>query len=232
MEKMLIFAPHIDDAEFGVGGWIARAKREGLAEAHVLVAFSGNSYVRSDRVRVTYDDRKLEMNRAMKTLGVVSWRSSEWFPENSGYTVDYPLLVNLISDHIEETDPTEVFVCLPSFNQDHKVLFDAVVTALRPGMHPRVKHVWAYEYPGNAWGSERPAWGRAYLELTPGDVQLKMDSLNCHETQFKGRTVAVAPWAAHAMMLQRGAEIGVTYAECVYLLRESFLLHRPKKVAL
>lgn len=219
---MLVIAPHVDDAEFGVGGWLHRAQRKGIGTARVVVV-AGGDYQRSDGTAVEWAQREHEARAGMLRLGIKNYELLNLMPENAGHTADYAKIVGAIERQIAAFEATEVFVPLPSFNQDHRLVHDACLTALRPGMFSRhLKHVWAYEYPGNAWASERPQWGRAYLGLGPEDITAKMDALGRHYSQFSGRRVAVGPEAAYAMLVQRGSEVGLDAAECVYLLREVY----------
>lgn len=220
-ERMLVLAPHADDAEFGIGGWIARAKEEGVGVFNVVIAATGD-YRRSDGGFVTENLRKREAAEAFKLLGVDAWRAAGWFSENGALAADYGRIVHLIAREIDHWQPTEVFCALPSFNQDHRVLFDAFVTALRPGMHKGVKNVWAYPYPGNCWGPAPPREGRCYLKLEQRHVDVKMQALAAHQSQWDGRSVGVNPQASLINMQQWGSEIGEPYAELVYLLREVY----------
>lgn len=222
MERMLVFAPHVDDAEFGLGGWLHRAIRKSMGTVRIDVLTCGG-YTRSDGMYVANETREREAAAAFKRLGVANYGFSGMLSEGGQQNASYAQLVAHIEREIREFQATEVFLPLPSFNQDHRTVHDACVTALRPGMFAsHLKHVWAYEYPGNAWGSERPTYGRAYLGLEPIDVEAKMVALACHRSQFEGRKVAVGPLAARHMLTQRGSEVGLDAAECVYLLREVF----------
>jgi hypothetical protein len=51
-------------------------------------------------------------------------------------------------------------------------------------------------------------------------VHRKIEALKLHKSQFEGRKIAVGPEAASILARQRGAEIGVEYAELIYVLKE------------
>ena len=48
----------------------------------------------------------------------------------------------------------------------------------------------------------------------------KIEALELHKSQFDGRQAGVSPYAAMALAMQRGVEIGTKYAELVYVLKE------------
>jgi len=215
-KRVLILAPHCDDAEFGLGASIQRWREEG-ATIQVLIA-SCSDYQRSDGNPVCAKQRLIEARKAFDLLGVSGWKSGGWFKENQALSVDYGRLVSLIENEIKVVDATDVYVCLPSFNQDHRVLFDATMTAFRPGA--QLASLYAYEYPGNVWGPTPPETGKRYLVVDMDEIQTKIEALEMHETQFAGRSAGVGPQAAVTLARQRGAEIGSQFAELVYMLKE------------
>jgi LmbE family N-acetylglucosaminyl deacetylase len=221
-ERMLVFAPHCDDAEFGLGGWMQKAIAENVGEFRVVVACDG-SYTRSDGQWVDGDVRIKESVAALQSLGVTNVSHPGWFKENNGNVANYTALVQSIALEVEAWQPTEAFICLPSFNQDHRVLHEAFMTAFRPGQHPFVKHLWAYPYPGSHWGGYLPATGRTYIALTKEQVITKVAALRTHQSQFQGREPAVGPRSALVNMMQWGSEVGIEYAELLFLMRE---IHR------
>lgn len=157
-----------------------------------------------------------EARKALGILGVKDVRFPGWFVENHALNAEYVKMVTDIEAMLLGYD--EVYVCLPSFNQDHRVLFDAFITATRPGM--TLANLYAYEYPGNSWGPPVPTAGKRYLVASTINAGRKISALEAHETQFKDRFVAVGPQAAALLLAQRGIEIGQPQAELVYVLRE------------
>jgi N-acetylglucosamine malate deacetylase 1 len=214
--NILILAPHCDDAEFGLGASIQRWREEG-ASVHVLIA-SCSDYSRADGQNVCGKGRLIEARAAFEHLGVNSWKSAGWFKENQALACDYGRLVSQIEGEIKAINPSEVYVCLPSFNQDHRVLYDATLTAFRPGA--QLASLYGYEYPGNAWGPNQPEHGRRYLIVDHDEMATKIEALDLHKSQFEGRTAGVRPQAALVLATQRGAEIGTKFAELVYVLKE------------
>lgn len=215
-KHLLVLAPHADDAEFGLGAYLCKCAKQ-YAVIAVVIAASGD-YTRDGQV-ISGAERRNEAVAALRHLGVQKIAFSSFFEENKALSADYVSIVSKIEELIETLKPDEVFVSLPSFNQDHRVLFDATMTALRPGRGNDVK-LYGYEYPGNCWGPPPPTTGKKYLVATPETSVRKIQSLKMHRTQFDNRFVAVGPEAAVALLVQRGSEIGVPAAELVYLLRE------------
>jgi LmbE family N-acetylglucosaminyl deacetylase len=216
--SVLVLAPHADDAEFGVGGYLRRLTR-GEQQVRVVV-FAYGDYRKTDGTKVEFETRKQETFKAMEFLGVEDCCFVEGMHENWGDRVSRCDMTRQVEKVIEDFYPEDLFVCLPSFNQDHESLFSATVTALRPGRFDGLRRVFAYEYPGNCWGPHPPQHGRCYMPLIDTDAQAKINALNCHQSQFSTRDHRHAtPAGASTLMALRGSECGVSNAELVYLLR-------------
>lgn len=212
----LIFAPHHDDAEFGMGGTIQRFRQMGQ---HVAVAVcTAGDYRRSDGKLVGSLERQAETRTALTILGVTKTYFFDMMQENRGLEASYSSMVGRIEHMIRDLTPTNVYVCLPSFNQEHRMLYDAMITAFRPNWG--LPNLIAYEYPGNCWGPAPPPAGRRYVVLDDVMMKHKLEALNMHRSQFEGRPVGVGPDAALTLAAQRGAEIGGGYAELLYVLKE------------
>jgi LmbE family N-acetylglucosaminyl deacetylase len=212
----LILAPHHDDAEFGLGATIQKWISKGDT-VHVVIA-AGGDYQRADGAVVDGQIRVLETQAAMKILGVESCTLAEWFKENRAFEVDYGGLVWLIERQIAHVTATNVYVCLPSFNQDHRVLYDATITAFRPG---GVKaNLSAYEYPGNQYMYPAPEFGRRYHPAASREANKKIEALRAHKSQFDGRVGGVSPDAAMILGAMRGQEIGEPFAEVTFVIKE------------
>jgi LmbE family N-acetylglucosaminyl deacetylase len=212
MKNVLVLAPHPDDAEFGVGGAIHRMLFEGYAIT-VVVAVTGG-YRRLDGTEIGGGTRLEEAKRAMQMLGRVELRMESWFKENEGDTTPQKDLIGKVEAVLWERPWEMVFVNLPSFNQDHRALYDAVLTAFRPVSRSLPARLCAYEYPGNSWGPATSGLGTMYVALNQVQLNAKLRALRCHVSQFSGRQGNhVSPEGAELLAKWRGSEIGVDYAE-------------------
>ena len=162
--------------------------------------------------------RSQESEAAFKYLGIDKFAFQDWFKENKGLDANYGFVVSQIEKAVDHFNPSDTYVCLPSFNQDHRALYDATVTAFRPGGATGNLH--AYEYPGNQWHQELPIFGRRYHRGTSQTMARKATALKFHETQFKGRVGGVDPAFAYNLGALRGHEIGVPFAEVTFVIKE------------
>ena len=131
--KRLIIAPHVDDDVLGCGGILDKT-------CHVV--YCGLNETGLDN-RPTMDDRIEEINNVQSVTG----HSFEIF-DNLVNRYDEYKLIGQIENVINIQKPKEVYVCHPSYNQDHKSVYNASMIALRP--HDRnhfVSRVLLYEQP-------------------------------------------------------------------------------------
>lgn len=206
----LIIAPHVDDAELGMGGYIARAVEENPDIKITVLVMCLSDYTNRDGNVVRASERHEEACRAAQVLGV-QYINLE-FDENRLPLVDYGYLVSKVELAVRNLQPKELFIPLPSFNQDHRVTHDVCVTACRNVIAPEV---WAYEYFGNNWGEgyQAPQWGKCLVRLEQRHIDQKTRALKCHESQ----NLNPALWEVQAQA--RGIEADVQYAEAFYLMR-------------
>lgn len=216
--SLLVIAPHFDDAEFGCGGLLAKFR--GVMPTRVLV-LSASSYKDARGQTIVGSVREHEGKVAASALGyeLTLVRVAN---ENEFLGASYSNVVGVIERHVKEWMPKLVVIPTPSYNQDHRVTYDACMTVLRPTWQPMLD-VWAYEYPMSCWGPgvvDGPFVGKKYVRLDIDQMNLKLAALAAHKSQVFGKKGLSSCDGALALARMRGAEIGEDYAERFVPLRE------------
>ena len=117
MAKKLIIAPHVDDDVLGCGG---------IIDKDTFVLYCGLN--ESDLVdRPSMKMRLDEAEKAAVYLG-----HSYILLENKVNNYTIPDLIAPIEKLINDLAPEEVYIPYPSYNQDHRVVYEASLVALRP----------------------------------------------------------------------------------------------------
>lgn len=82
-------------------------------------------------------------------------------------TVPKKEIISKLDNIINSYQPTMVFIPLPSYHQDHIVLFETCFAALRPKPPQFIKLIAMYEYPLISWQYQK-FWntGELYLDLS------------------------------------------------------------------
>ena len=178
----LILAPHADDDVLGCGG---------ILDSDCFVVYCG-----LDESGIQGRPSQEERVREIEDVVAVTRHGFEIL-ENP---VNQYAKCNLISDFervINDHEPLEVYVCHPSYNQDHKEVYDAAMVALRP--HDK-----------NGGVDFKPNY------FVPIDVEKKVKVYTLMESQvrsFRG------PDHVRAISKLRGGQSNCEYAEAFQVLR-------------
>tara|TARA_B100000519_G_C14190306_1_gene412819 strand:- start:144 stop:749 length:606 start_codon:yes stop_codon:yes gene_type:complete len=129
----LIIAPHVDDDVLGCGGILDKS-------CHVVYCGLDETGLED---RPTMGDRLKEINDVQSITG-----HSFDVLNNLVNRYDEFKLIGQLENAINTIKPKEVYVCHPSYNQDHKSVYNASMIALRPhDTNYFVPKVFLYEQP-------------------------------------------------------------------------------------
>jgi bacillithiol biosynthesis deacetylase BshB1 len=230
---LLVFGPHADDLEIGLGGTIAKHTAEG---ASVGLCDLTEGELSSNG---TVDERKHEAARAAHVLGA-AWRENLGWPD--GGIADTPDMIRSAVDLVRRSRPTAV--AIPYWNDRHPDHV-AASTVLRRAIF--MSGLRRYQTGADAW---RPDWICSYFindGATPSFVvdvsahyHRKREALDCYRSQFTpppDGSVATRLTASTFRQLiesrdaQFGALAGVAFAEGIVvrepIVRSGLLKHRP-----
>lgn len=220
--RVVAISPHSDDAELGLGGYIARLNRMGKAKVDVYLMARDSLSFTKEQAEVCPSTRLEEGRWAQSVLGF------NLHPLNAAFDGDFNgeprgVLVKKIEDVIYSAPVDELYIPLPSFHQDHTATFEICIAALRPRLTRKLpKRVYAYEYPGQAWGPAPPTSGKVYKQISEDDLDAKVAALKMHKTQWVSVPDApiVGEHAIRGLAMLRGSEAMMRFAEMFYLLRQ------------
>jgi len=147
-EKILIVAAHPDDEVLGCFGTVARLIKEGY-EAYTLILGEGKTSRDEKRV-VTNQKSEIqklnkEIEKANNAIGIKKVFIKS-FPDNRFDSVDLLDIVKVISKIKEEIQPDIIFTHFKNdLNIDHRITYQAVLTATRPMKDESVKEIYSFE---------------------------------------------------------------------------------------
>jgi len=147
-KRILIVAAHPDDEVLGCFGTVARLIKEGY-EAYTLILGEGKTSRDDKRVtEARKDDIEIlnsEIKKANDTIDIKKV-FVESFPDNRFDSVDLLDIVKVISKVKEEVQPDIIFTHFENdLNIDHRITFQAVLTATRPMKKECVKEIYSFE---------------------------------------------------------------------------------------
>jgi hypothetical protein len=205
--KVLILAPHADDAEIGCGGTISRLIREGhevyelvfsIAQRDIPENFDAN--IRRKELKASCDLMGIE------NLNIFEYEDNEIIHRNFGdYRQD---ILDWIIAHKNVVKPDMAFIpCADDRHQDHQVIHAEGVRGLNG-----VKTILGCDTPWNHMIN-----ANYFVELSKVDVSNKISSLTCYESIINKRySKAEVIWAWAKF---RGLQAGSEYAEVFELIR-------------
>lgn len=221
-KNTLIIAPHADDEVLGCGGFIWQQTNDGKKVDVAIVALGGIHHPHLTTA-ASYEQRYRELEKSSAILGCQI--AGVLFP-NMDMRLDTVAMVDLVSklDEIIFTGKYDsVLLPYPSLNHDHKIVFDAAWSALRPHHKQTVKTVALYEYgyvyhqPAN---SLSPSGGKLYQPLTKEAYRAKIEALHCYLSQLRPAPSPTNDTVVETLAKFRAMEChqsGVDYAELFYL---------------
>ena len=142
MKKKVIFAPHVDDDVLGCGSILDK-------ESVVIYCGLDESSIPN---RPSMETRLAEADAVQEYLG-----HSYRVLDNKVNQYSASSLIAEVESLLNEIKPSDVFIPHYSYNQDHRAVYNAALTALRP--HDKnhfVPNVYVYEQPHTAIWDNKP----------------------------------------------------------------------------
>ena len=201
MIKKLIIAPHVDDDVLGCGGILDE-------NCHVV-------YCGLDETGI--ENRPSKQHRLDEIQDVIKITNHDYeILENNVNRYNEHNLIGHFERIINEVKPLEVYVCHPSYNQDHRAVYNATMVALRP--HDKnhfVKKVFIYEQPHMLF------WDNGGIDFKPNyfvpiDIEKKVKVYECMKSQVRSFR---SPDHLRAIGKLRGGQSDCDYAESFQIVR-------------
>ncbi len=148
MKKILIVAAHPDDEILGCAGTAARLISKGL-EAHTLILGQGlaSRVSTKDNYGINQELSKLKHQACLanKKIGVKTVSFCD-FPDNQLDTLPLLEIIRAVEKVKNRIKPAMVFThFFADLNIDHRLTYQAVITATRPALDESVKEIYSFE---------------------------------------------------------------------------------------
>jgi LmbE family N-acetylglucosaminyl deacetylase len=209
LKRVLVLAPHTDDAELGCGGTISRFVQENINVYVAAFSTANESLPAGCKPNLL----KEEFAQAMRTLDV---------PEEHIITYDYP--VRRLSYYRQEVledlvqlrrsiEPDMVFIpSIRDVHQDHQVLHNEGVRAFKDIT------VWGYELPWNHFTFS----AQAFIRLEERHIEAKWQALQVYLSQIQKELPYFTKDFIRSLATIRGVQVKAKFAECFEVKRIRF----------
>lgn len=206
VKKVLLLAPHTDDAELGCGGTMARMLENDI-EIHVAAFSTARASLPPG---ADPDLLKNEFIASMKFFGI---------PENQLYIYDYEVRkLNYSRQEVLEelvrlrASIAPDMVLVPSgsdLHQDHQVVHNEGLRAFKEVT------VWGYELPWNHISFS----AQAFVTLEKRHLDKKWEALKLYESQFVKQRQYFTEEFIYGLAKVRGTQVRSEYAESYEVIR-------------
>ncbi len=215
--KILIVAAHPDDEILGCGGTIIKLKEE--SEINVIFMTDGVS-ARGKHAKKKLIRRK-KCERLFKYLKI---NKPIFFnlPDNQMDKVPLLKIVKKVENKITKFKPDTIFThyseCL---NIDHKITYQAVLTACRPLKNSPVKKILSFEILSSTeWSKNKnKAFDPNYFIDITKAIEGKINALKFYKEELREYPHSRSLKGVKALARFRGISCGKNYAEGFYLNR-------------
>lgn len=216
---VLAIVAHADDETLGCGGTLAaHAARGDLV--HCLIVADGVTS-RQGEALTDVAARDDAAARAMHTLGVNPPRRLA-YPDQRLDTIALLDITQAIEAEIERCKPAIVYTHhADDLNKDHRVVAQAVLTALRPTPVQTVRAIYAFEtLSATEWNYAAPPFRPSRFVDISHTLETKMAALECYGDEMREFPHTRSREAVRALARLRGANVGVAAAEAFEILRQ------------
>ncbi len=188
-KRILIVAAHPDDEILGCGGTVSRLTKEGH-EAYTLILGEGvtsRDEKRDARKRMIEINRlKIQAIKANKAIGVKKVFHYD-FPDNRFDSVPLLEIVKVIEKIKNELKPEIIFTHFKGdLNIDHRVAYEAVITASRPLSNETVKEIYSFNVLSSTeWNYPLRFSPNVFFEISK-TLKDKVKSMRFYGSELKG----------------------------------------------
>jgi len=211
-ESILIIAAHPDDEVLGCGGTIVRHIKDGDS---VSVVFMADGVRSRNHDNISINSRNKHAMKACSIMGVSSPIFLN-FPDNKMDSIPLLDIVKSVENIINKVKPTIVYTHSSSdLNIDHRITYQAVMTACRPQSRMSVQKIYLFEVLSSTeWslalhGSFTPNY---FIDITKS-IDIKIEALNSYLDEVRAYPHPRSIDAVKALAKIRGSSSGLMYAE-------------------
>lgn len=198
----VVISPHPDDEVLGCYTFLKGATVIYVTTSHPL-------YPHGDNIN--------EAKNIAKKLGFTN-QELVWYAKETNKLCNIPIseLIDTFEKTLNDLKPTTVLIPNPSYNQDHRTIYDATLTAMRH--HDRnhfVKRILLYEDP-QTWDTLRKPEPFKANYYRPVDIDAKLEAIQMYHSQMRAhRSLDYIK----AIAKVRGQQSNMPYAEAFEVVR-------------
>jgi len=216
-KKILVVVAHSDDDILGCGATIAKHRYAGDL---VRIIFMTNGVSARSKSNMAIRRRKTATKNACKKIDVDDFKIFD-FPDNRMDSVDLLEVIKSIEAEVRQFSPEIIYTHHRSdLNVDHRIVHQAVITAVRPLPDQCVNEIRAFEVLSStewSFNSTSVFTPNLFVDITDF-IEIKIDAFETYSDEIRTFPHPRSIKSIKALAITRGAQIGFKYAEAFDLI--------------
>jgi len=216
-KKILIIAAHPDDEILGCGGSISKLKNDNYIE----VIFMTNGVSSRGRNKKKIFERKKACFDLFKHLSLPRPTIFN-FPDNQMDKIPLLKIIKKVEKNIRNYRPDTIITHFSNcLNIDHRITFEAVITACRPVNNLSVKKILSFEIQSSTdWAlfKGKNFQPNYFIDISK-HIKDKINYIRFYNEELRNYPHSRSIPSIKALASVRGTSCGVKYAEGFYLNR-------------
>ena len=221
-KKILIIAAHPDDEVLGCGGTAARLVKQGN-EVYTLILGEGITSRDASRQREKREQEiiqlKKQVHEANGVIGIKEFFTHD-FPDNRFDSVPLLDIIKVIETIKNNIKPDIVFTHYEQdLNIDHRITYQAVLTAVRPTANETVKEIYSFEVLSSTeWNYPLSFSPDVFFDISE-TIDIKLAAMEKYQSELKEYPHPRSLKGIRLNAEQWGMKTGLKYAEAFKLVR-------------
>jgi LmbE family N-acetylglucosaminyl deacetylase len=220
--RILVAAAHPDDEVLGCGGTAARWVKEGN-EVYTLILGEGITSRDETRQREKREAEITELKKQIHQANAVIRVKEVFtydFPDNRFDSVPLLDIVKVIETIKNKIKPGIVFTHYPQdLNIDHRITYQAVLTAMRPTAEETVKEIYSFEVLSSTeWNFPLRFSPDVFFDISE-TIDVKLAAMEKYQSELREYPHPRSLKGIRLNAEQWGMKTGLKYAEAFKLVR-------------
>ena len=224
--RILVISAHPDDEIIGCGGTIARLSEQGH-DVHILILGEGitsrQNKRNTNRAKLDLTKLKLQSEKAGKIIGAKEIKVLN-FPDNRFDNVNLLDIIKAIESVKNEFCPQIIFTHYANdLNIDHRLTFQATMTACRPLKNETVTQIYSFEILSSTeWQYNKQSHfsPTKSIVLEKGHIDAKIAAIQMYSSEICEYPHPRSLEGLEILAKWRGMNVGHKYAEAFEVIRD------------